>query len=283
MNLLKLMARTGLGVLALATVSSCKNNNGNAETKSADTAKTAETAKMVPGTPMQLDNTKRYIFLTWDDSPQPPGTVNSKAVFREEGIKATFFSVGFNQVGPYKKRLIDSIRNEYPQFLLANHSFSHGFNDKYGKFYSPAMTDSALNDFLRNEKELNIPVKIIRLPGNNGWAANGEMHGQKANTALVKKLDSLGYKIFGWDLEWTQQAKAKAPKESVEEMIQRVNQKFDDGTTNQQNALVILSHDRLFEKKQYADSLKKFISILKQDNRIVFETLDHYPVSTPQK
>ncbi len=283
MNLLKLMTRTSLGLLALATVSSCKNDKGNAETPSADSAKTAATAKMVPGTPIQLDNTKRYIFLTWDDSPQPPGTVNSKAVFREEGIKATFFSVGFNQVGPYKKRLIDSIRNEYPQFLLANHSFSHGFNDKYGKFYSPAMTDSALNDFLRNEKELNIPVKIIRLPGNNGWAANGEMHGQKANTALVKKLDSLGYKIFGWDLEWTQQAKAKAPKESVDEMIQRVNQKFEDGTTNQQNALVILSHDRLFEKKQYADSLKKFISILKQDKRIVFETLDHYPVSTPQK
>ena len=99
---------------------------------------------------------------------------------------------------------------------------------------------------------------------------------------MVKKLDSLGYKIIGWDLEWTQQAKAKAPKESVDEMIQRVNQKFDDGTTNQQNALVILSHDRLFEKKQYADSLKKFISLLKQDKRIVFETLDPYP-SVQQK
>lgn len=269
-----------MAVIALVTVSSCKNK-GAAENKGADTVKT-ETTKMVPGTPIQLDNTKRYIYLTWDDSPQPPGTVNSKAVFVEEGIKATFFSVGFNQVGPFKKRLIDSIRNAYPQFLLANHSFSHGFKDKYGTFYSPAMTDSALNDFLRNEKELNIPVKIIRLPGNNGWAANGDLHGQKANTPLVKKLDSLGYKIIGWDLEWTQQAKAKAPKESVDEMIQRVNQKFDDGTTNQQNALVILSHDRLFEKKQYADSLKKFISLLKQDKRIVFETLDHYP-SVQQK
>lgn len=279
MNLCK-MKLTGMAIIALVTVSSCKNK-GTAENKGADSVK-PETAKMVPGTPIQLDNTKRYIYLTWDDSPQPPGTVNSKAVFVEEGIKATFFSVGFNQVGPFKKRLIDSIRNAYPQFLLANHSFSHGFKDKYGTFYSPAMTDSALNDFLRNEKELNIPVKIIRLPGNNGWAANGDLHGQKANTALVKKLDSLGYKIIGWDLEWTQQAKAKAPKESVDEMIQRVNQKFEDGTTNQQSALVILSHDRLFEKKQYADSLKKFISILKQDKRIVFETLDHYP-SVQQK
>jgi hypothetical protein len=33
----------------------------------------------------------------------------------------------------------------------------------------------------------------------------------------------------------------------------------------------------LFEKKEYADSLKRFISELKKDPRNVFETLDHYP------
>lgn len=82
-----------MAMIALVTVSSCKNK-GTAENKGADSVK-PETAKMVPGTPIQLDNTKRYIYLTWDDSPQPPGTVNSKAVFVEEGIKATFFLGGF--------------------------------------------------------------------------------------------------------------------------------------------------------------------------------------------
>jgi hypothetical protein len=173
--------------------------------------------------------------------------------------------------------VIDSIRNGYPQFLLANHSFSHGFNDKYAKFYSAAMTDSALHDFLRNEKELQVPVKIIRLPGNNTWASNGEIHGQLSKNPLVHKLDSMGYKIVGWDLEWGQQNKVKAPRESAVEMVKRINQKFDDGNTNQQNAIVILSHDRLFEKKQFADSLAKFISLLKEDKRNVFETIDHYP------
>ena len=48
-------------------------------------------------------------------------------------------------------------------------------------------------------------------------------------------------------------------------------------TQNEQNAIVILSHDRLFEKKQFADSLRQFISLLKQDPRNVFETIDHYP------
>lgn len=263
---------------ALATVvllAACKNNG--ADNKTTKDSSNLAAAKPLPGSSIKLDSSKRYIYLTWDDSPQPPGTVNCKSVFREQAIKATFFGVGFNQVGPWKKRIIDSLRNDYPQFLLANHSFSHGFNDKYSKFYSPAMTDSALNDFLRNEKELKIPVKIIRLPGNNTWASNGIISGQKAENPLIVKLDKMGYKIVGWDIEWGQLGKQKAPKESADEMVKKVNQKFEDGSSNQPNTIVILSHDRLFEKKQFADSLAKFISILKQDKRNVFETIDHYP------
>lgn len=273
---IKMISRTALAMAAMATMTAC-NNSGGGEKKGTDSTKSAA-AKPRPGDPIKYDSSKRYIFLTWDDSPQPPGTVNCKTVFRTEGIKATFFSVGFNQVGPFKKRLIDSIRNSYPQFLLANHSFSHGFNDKYGTFYSPKMTDSALHDFLKNEQVLTIPVKIIRLPGNNTWASNGKIEGQKANSPLIKKLDSLGYKIIGWDLEWGQQGKKKEPRETATEMVNRINQKFEDGSTTQQNAIVILSHDRLFEKKQFADSLSRFIQLLKQDKRNVFETIDHYPM-----
>ena len=150
MKLLKMIAGTGFSVLAFAAATGC--NNGPAEKKVTDSSVAA--TKPVPGTPINYDSSKRYIYLTWDDSPQPPGTVNSKNVFKDENIKVTFFSVGFNQVGPQKKRLIDSIRNGYPQFLLANHSFSHGFRDKYSTFYSPAMTDSAFNDFMKSIGEV---------------------------------------------------------------------------------------------------------------------------------
>lgn len=256
------------------TLSSCGNSK-NEKVSNTDSLTNVQ-AKPTPGTPIKYDSSKRYIFLTWDDSPQPPGTTNCLKIFKEEGVKSTFFAVGFNQVGPHKKRIIDSIRNSYPNVLLANHSFSHGFNDKYTKFYNTP--DSAYNDFMRNERDLKIGVKIIRLPGNNTWAFNGKIHGQKADNAIVKKLDANGYKIIGWDLEWMQQPKAKAPKQSVEEMIKSINQKFDEGMTNEANMLVILSHDRLFEKQQYADSLRKFIQVLKSDPRNVFETIDHYPL-----
>jgi peptidoglycan/xylan/chitin deacetylase (PgdA/CDA1 family) len=272
MNVLKIIACAGVGVLAIAVLPGC-NNNPAANKIAADSTKNAH----VPGNPIKYDSSKRYIFLTWDDAPQPPGTINCRNIFKAEGVKATFFAVGFNQVGPQKKRLIDSLRNGYPQFLLANHSFSHGFNDKYSKFYSSSMTDSAFNDFIKNEKLLNIGVKIIRLPGNNTWASNGEIQGQKADNPLIKRLDAQGYKIIGWDLEWRQQGSTKAPEQSVDEMIKLINQKFDDENTYQPNAIVILSHDRLFEKKQYADSLTRFLDLLKQDKRYVFETLDHYP------
>ena len=61
-------------------------------------------------------------------------------------------------------------------------------------------------------------------------------------------------------------------------MLKKVNDKFESGYLFEQNCLVILSHDRLFAKPQYADSLSKFISILKKDSRYVFETIDHYPL-----
>ncbi len=234
-------------------------------------------AKPKPGDPIKLDSSKRYIYLTWDDSPQPPGTTVSKSVFHQQGVKATFFVVGSNQVGPFKTRIVDSLRNAYPEFLMANHSYSHANingKDNYGLFYKQA--DNAIEDFLKNEKELQIGVKIIRLPGNNSWVGNGKIQGPKSTLEVCKKLDSLGYKVIGWDIEWNQ-SKA-APKESVAEMLKKVEDKFESGYTYEQNCLVILSHDRLFAKPQYADSLNKFISTLKQDSRYVFETIDHYPM-----
>ena len=281
MNLLNITKKAGSALLGLCLLAAC--STGPDTKKAADSTAPVADTKLQPGSPIKYDSSKRYVYLTWDDSPQPPGTLNCKRIFQQEGVKVTFFSVGFNQVGPQKRRLIDSIRNGYPQFLLANHSFSHGFRDQYAKFYSSAMTDSAFNDFMKNEAELKIPVKIIRLPGNNTWASNGDIHGQKSENPLIRKLDEKGYKIIGWDVEWGQQAHAKAPKEGAQEMVNRINQRFDDENLNHPNAIVILSHDRLFEKKEYADSLVRFITLLKQDPRYVFETIDHYPTVQQKK
>ena len=260
----------GLSTLSLISCGGGKNKGNAADKKDSTKAVVQQTG---PGTPIKYDSSKRYIFLTWDDSPQPPGTDNCLNVFRQQGVKATFFSVGGNAFDPRRKRMIDTLRNAYPQFLLANHSWSHASN-KYRQFY--ANVDSAVRDFQKMQDTYKVPVKIIRLPGMNSWASHGEISGQKTPEKVVKVLDSLGYDVIGWDIEWMQ-GKGSTPIQGAEQMAQMVQNKLDDGNTHEQNALVILSHDRLFGKPQYADSLAKFISILKQDKRNVFETIDHYP------
>ena len=54
----------------------------NAQQKTTNVDSTKLISKPVPGTAIKYDSSKRYIYLTWDDSPQPPGTVNCKTVFK---------------------------------------------------------------------------------------------------------------------------------------------------------------------------------------------------------
>lgn len=258
-------------VAALFILPAC--GGGKEEEKTAKDSVVA--VKVGPGTPIKYDSSKRYIFLTWDDSPQPPGTTVCKNLFKELGVKATFFAVGMHQFDIYRKRIIDSIRNGYPQFLLANHSYTHGFRNNYKSFYTHV--DSAAKDFMQAQQELNVPLKIIRLPGNNSWVGKGELKGPKSTMNVCKKLDSLGFNVIGWDIEW-QFKGGSIPVQSADQMLADVSKKFDNYITNEPNAIVILAHDRMFAKPQYLDSLRKFITVLKQDPQNVFETVDHYPL-----
>ncbi|MCZ2222366.1 MAG: polysaccharide deacetylase family protein [Chitinophagales bacterium] len=263
--------------LVFTFLSSCNNEN-NIISK-ADNVKLPDSAKEVvtiptPGTPIKYDSSKRYIFLTWDDAPQPPASNICKRIFEQQGVKATFFMVGMHQTDNRRKNFVDSIRNAYPQFLLANHSHSHGFRNKYKLFYSKP--DSAVKDFLYAEKELNIPLKIIRFPGSNTWANNGKIKGPKSTLRTAKILDSLGYHVIGWDAEW-EFINNDIPKQTAEQMIANVNGLFNSKRTNNPNCIVILAHDRMFGTPAHAAELEKFIIELKKDSRNVFETIDHYP------
>ena len=114
---MKLLTVT-LSILVVVMAVSCKN-----QPKEDVKPQVVEAPKPVPGTPIKFDSSKRYIYLTWDDSPQPPGTTICKDIFHKEGVKATFFSVGMHAFDLRRRRLVDEIRNSYPEFLLGNHSY----------------------------------------------------------------------------------------------------------------------------------------------------------------
>jgi peptidoglycan/xylan/chitin deacetylase (PgdA/CDA1 family) len=263
------------GVLCTFTsaivLSACKNTGA----KAGGDKDSSAIAAQKQGTPIPLNPNKKYIFLTWDDSPQPPGTLTCERIFREEGVKATFFAVGMHMFDPFRKRIVDTLRNSYPQFLLGNHSHSHGFRDHYKTYY--AHPDSAVQDMLLGAQELGTQVKIARLPGMNAWVTHGKIQAPHSSLAVCKLMDSIGYCTIGWDVEW-QFGKKSTPIQTPQQMADEVSRKFDDGTTYAQNAIVVLAHDRMFAQPQYADSLRKFITLLKQDSSYVFETVDHYPL-----
>jgi peptidoglycan/xylan/chitin deacetylase (PgdA/CDA1 family) len=224
------------------------------------------------------DSSKYYIYITLDDGPQLPGTQICKDILEENNIKASFFMVGSHKVGAKRNNLTDSINNN-PLFIVSNHSNSHGFDNRYSVFYRNPKR--SLQDFIAAESKLNIKHKIARLPGRNTWAINNKLKGEKSAFAVAKKLDSIGYYVYGWDVEW-KFVRGNVPVESATEMAKKVENVLKRGRTYLPNSIVILVHDRMFDKPKHADSLRKFLALLKNNDKYVFETLDNYfTVSQP--
>lgn len=221
-----------------------------------------------------VDSNTRYIYLTFDDGPQH-GTVNCINICRQEGVKASFFMVGAHMHGKSDgKQIVASIRNSYPQNLLANHSYNHAMG-KYKYFYQhPQM---ALADFLRTQDSLMPPRKIIRLPGNSAWVRQGEIKASRLVKPVSQLLDSAGYNVIGWDLEWNFDHKSARPVQSPEKLAAQLDTLLAHAETRQPKHLVILTHDRMFHRSPDSLALVQFIQLLKRNPHYVFETVDHYP------
>lgn len=220
------------------------------------------------------DSTKKYIYLTFDDGPQQ-GTVNCFNLCRSEGVKASFFMVGIHaDMKSDGHQIVNQIRSAYPQSLLANHSFTHARN-KYFDFYRHPRAAAA--DFFLSQKTLQVPYLIARLPGNRSWVRQGELKACSLVRPVAQLLDSAGYNVIGWDLEWDFNRKSAQLLQSAEKLARDVDSAFARFNTHVPRHLVILTHDRMFRRPADTDSLVKFIQILKKNPNYVFETVDHYP------
>ncbi len=270
-----------VGLIGWMACNNTTSNNQFAEADIAtDSAKQAYAAK-VNGTAAKssersylLDSTKLYIYLTFDDGPQP-GTMGCYKICKDQDIKATFFMVALHQLKKSDgKKLVGMIRNGYPEFLLANHSYDHA-KEHYKYFYQHP--DMAFETFLRAQDSLQVQKKIIRLPGNSAWVKEGKVKSSHLVSAVVHRLDSAGYNVIGWDLEWNFSHKNARPIQSPEKLAAQVDSAFAKNQSQTKNHLVILSHDRMFQRTPDSLSLVQFIQILKKNPKYVFETVDHYP------
>jgi len=272
----------------LVSCNSTTANTTNADASS--TIKTGTAAVISPGkdkndkvavTPVSdkdvYDSTKKYIYLTFDDGPQP-GTMECYHTIQQLGVKATFFMVGMHEWDSFLKGIVDTINNDYPAILLANHSFTHAFRDKYKFFYTHP--HAALADFIKAQDSLHVPYKIVRLPGNSSWVRNGVIRSSRLTRPVSVLLDSAGYKVMGWDVEWNFKPEpgGAKPVQNVETMVKLVENTLQKNECYKKNNIVLLAHDRMFHTPAYTDSLYKFVSVLKQNPHYVFETVDKYPM-----
>jgi peptidoglycan/xylan/chitin deacetylase (PgdA/CDA1 family) len=224
------------------------------------------------------DSALRYIYLTFDDGPQP-GTINTYDICKQKGVKATFFLIGIHAEEKPGKNMLDTMKVDLRHFLFANHSYTHANHNHYDSFYGHP--EDALKDFIKTQDTLNLSTNIARLPGNNSWAIGKRMRTTKLTRSLSKLMDSAGYAVMGWDVEW-KFGKQNHPVQSAEEMAKEVENAFADNITYTKNHIVLLAHDRMFKEQAYADSLSKMISILQSKQGYIFETADQYPLLKKQ-
>lgn len=262
-------------------MNACNEAHGRIESERIETVNTQPhpVRRKFDWQPVVYDNTKQYIYLSFDDGPQH-GTTTVADLCRKAGVKATFFMVGLHtEQKSDGKKIVSMIREAYPEFLLANHSYTHALG-KYRSFYRhPEMAEL---DFLRAQDSLKVPFRIVRLPGNSAWAERGVMSASRLVRQVTHKLDSTGYNVVGWDLEWGFSKKDARPVQSASRMAAQVDSMLAVHKTHTPNHLVLLSHDRMFQRPGDADSLARFIAILKRNPRYVFETVDHYPGMKPR-
>jgi len=271
----------GFAVIAVVGLAAC-HNVFNKDVTATDTSAVEKTTpkpvdssdKAVndPRPPQPKDSNLKYVYLTFDDGPGN-GTLNCYDVCKNKGVKATFFLVGEHAENKWGKGILNEMRKDMRHFLFANHSYTHA-NNRYVYFYNHSQ--SALQDFIRTQDSLGFPVAIARFPGNPSWVMDNKFRSSKLTRPLAKLMDSLGYNVMGWDVEWNFNHKAE-PVQSAELMARQIENAFESKSSFVKNHVVLLTHDRMFREPAYRDSLAKMISIL-QEKKYVFETADQYPI-----
>ncbi len=140
-----------------------------------------EDAGPVPGVIHSIPGAGKKIALTFDDGPSPL-TPEYLRVLGEEGVRATFFTVGsYIRRYPGMLALIAKEGHE-----IGDHSFSH----RNLKLLS---VDAAEQDILSAlnliEQETHQKVRFFRPPGGN------------VSPALVKTAEALGMKTVLWSID----------------------------------------------------------------------------------
>jgi peptidoglycan/xylan/chitin deacetylase (PgdA/CDA1 family) len=225
-------------------------------------------------TPAPVDPLTKYIYLSFDDGPLP-GTNNCITICEQQQVSATFFQIAFHQSrSNFGRNTFKRIASNPNLFLISNHSYSHAFYGDYINYYH--QSDSSLADFLKAGKILQTNNNIARLPGNNAWNTSVIKRASGLVRPLVKKMDSVGFNVVGWDMEWRFNSSGR-PIDAPEKMAAFADSLLLHNRTKTKNHLVILMHDHEFRASVDSAKLSKMIGLLKRHPNYQFRKLNTYP------
>jgi peptidoglycan/xylan/chitin deacetylase (PgdA/CDA1 family) len=217
---------------------------------------------------------KKTIYLTFDDGPNK-GTKKMMHIVEEEAVPVTLFIVGQHVYGSKEQSAIFDSLVASKYFEIANHSFTHAFQNKFAKFYT--VPDSAVKDFIRCADSLHLTANIIRTPGRNIWrTANITSTDIKTSISAADSLYKDGFTEVGWDLEWHFNDSLKL-KNTSDEMVLQIDSMFAHNKTKTPGHLVLLAHDQVYADIADSTELHQFIKKLKATDEYDFEQVSKYP------
>jgi hypothetical protein len=217
---------------------------------------------------------KKTIYLTFDDGPNR-GTKKMMHIVEEEQVPVTLFIVGQHVYGSREQTATFDSLMASKYFEIANHSFTHAFQNKFAKFYS--LPDSAVKDFVRCADSLHLTANIIRTPGRNIWrTANVSSTDIEKSKLTADSIYAKGFTEVGWDLEWHYDDLLHL-KNTSDEMLQQVDSMFAHNKTKTPDNLVLLAHDQVYADEADSGQLHQFIIKLKQTGEYNFEMMSKYP------
>jgi peptidoglycan/xylan/chitin deacetylase (PgdA/CDA1 family) len=229
--------------------------------------------QQAPSTPYNPDDgSDRTIYLSFDDGPLH-GSERLNQVILDEKIKVNEFVVAQTVATNKNFKKFLEIYRQNPYVELGNHSYSHA-GGHYKTFY--ANTAGALADMLRCQEICNLQLKIARLPGRDLWKLkNRALNIKQTGSAVALQMAQLGYRIFGWDVEW-HRTRTNGPRQSVEQLMSEIDRSFRQNDVFTPNHLVILCHDEMMQNPISEGELVRFIKLLKS-KKYNFEHLSKYP------
>ncbi len=273
---MKLFTRYFLSISVLALLLSSCNNHTNAVDKvKADSSLLKKDSATAIAVTTVEDSTKKKIYLTFDDGPNP-GTANVLNILEQEQVPATFFLIGEHRYyGPEEQRDWDRLQAD-KKIVLCNHSYTHAWRNRFDRFY--AHPDGVIADFTRCQDSLKFSNHISRTPGRNTWRLNTINHTDlRKSKVAVDSLAAAGFVMMGWDVEWQYYGRTQALRTDANYMLGLIDSLFKHNDTRTPNHLVLLAHDRVYADSADAAQLSYFIKELKKHPEYELRVATSYP------